>query len=89
MSPDSRFKDSRSHTPETDSPLVGNTYVPFRRVGDLVFVSGQLPRVEIDGTVDVIGGKAGDTLEKHARPSMPQESAGCLFWQFLRTRSEV
>ena len=49
---------------------MGNTYVPFRRVGDLVFVSGQLPRVEIDGTVDVIGGKAGDTLTscqaKHA-----------------------
>ena len=70
MSPDSRFKSSRSHAPETDSPLLGNTYVPFRRIGDLVFVSGQLPRVEIDGTVDVIGGKAGDTLKtceaKHA-----------------------
>ena len=44
-------------------PIDDYTYVPFRRAGDLLFVSGQLPRKQVEGNVDLIVGKLGETCD--------------------------
>lgn len=56
-----------------NSGPIGNfTYIAVRRTGNLLFVSGQLPRVEIDGKLDLIVGQVGrdislESAQKAAR----------------------
>ena len=48
----------------SNSSLIGNfTYVPVRRTGNLAFVSGQLPRKEVDGKLELLLGKVGATCD--------------------------
>lgn len=45
------------------SPIGNFTYVPVRRSGNLVFVSGQLPRVDVAGKLELLEGKVGQTCD--------------------------
>lgn len=45
------------------APAPAANYVPYVRVGDILYVSGQ---ISIDGTGELITGKLGDTMEVEA-----------------------
>lgn len=44
---------------KNSTPIGNFTYVPTRRTGNLIYVSGQLPRIEKDGKLDLMAGKVG------------------------------
>jgi enamine deaminase RidA (YjgF/YER057c/UK114 family) len=45
------------------TPIGNFTYVPCRRSGNLIYVSGQLPRIERDGALQLMEGKVGLTVD--------------------------
>ena len=63
MAAEARIQDLGISLSQNTSPLGNFNYIPTRRSGNLVFVSGQLPRVERDGVVELIEGKVGDTID--------------------------
>jgi enamine deaminase RidA (YjgF/YER057c/UK114 family) len=48
---------------KNSAPLGNFTYIPARRCGNLVFVSGQLPRKEVGDKLELIIGKVGDSVD--------------------------
>jgi enamine deaminase RidA (YjgF/YER057c/UK114 family) len=49
--------------PKSPSPVGNFTYIPWRRCGNLVFISGQLPKREIaSGEFDIPKGKVGASV---------------------------
>ena len=51
---------------------VGGFYIPARRTGNLVYISGQVPRIQVDGRLELVQGKVGadcdaEFAEKAAR----------------------
>ena len=48
---------------QNSTPIGNFTYIPVRRTGNLLFVSGQLPRVEVNGKLDLVTGQVGKDIE--------------------------
>jgi enamine deaminase RidA (YjgF/YER057c/UK114 family) len=65
MSVDARLSSLGVKLIKNSTPIGNFTYVPTRRSGNLVYVSGQLPRVERDGKLELIVGKVGSDVDFH------------------------
>ena len=63
MSVDARLTQIGVKLLKNSSPIGNFTYVPTRRTGNLVYVSGQLPRVEKNGSLGLMEGKVGMNVE--------------------------
>lgn len=51
---------------KNSSPVGNFTYIPARRCGNLVFVSGQLPREEVGDRLELVIGKVGNSVNLEA-----------------------
>ena len=69
MSVDKRLRDLGIALYRSTAPVGAFTYIPYRKSGDWIFVSGKLPKRELDsGTVDIVKGKVGSEVSmEHAK----------------------
>lgn len=63
MSIERRLHELRTSLINGLTPLGEFTYIPCRRTGNLVFVSGQVPRRDFNGKLELIVGKVGSTCD--------------------------
>ena len=61
MSAEARLHDLGIQLQKGSSRIGDYNYIPVRRVGDLAFVSGQLPRREVAGAQRIVVGTLGST----------------------------
>ena len=63
MSVESRLKSLGISLSVGLSPIGKFTYIPAKRTGNLIFVSGQVPRHEVGGKLELLQGKVGATVD--------------------------
>jgi enamine deaminase RidA (YjgF/YER057c/UK114 family) len=63
MSIESRLKELGIKLMEGLAPVGNFTYIPAKRAGSLIFISGQVPRLELNGKVELLQGKVGATVD--------------------------
>lgn len=62
MSVEARINSLGINLPRNSAPVGNFTYIPARRCGNLVFVSGQLPREKVGDKLELVIGKVGDSV---------------------------
>ena len=63
MQPEKRLVEMGIRLPKSIAPAGKFTYVPWMRSGNLVFISGQLPKIEdSNGSTEILKGRVGQTV---------------------------
>lgn len=51
----------------SNGPVSTFTYIPYRKIGKMVYISGQLPKTQLStGEIDIVKGKVGDEISVEA-----------------------
>ena len=65
--------------PISNQPVGAFTYLPFGKIGNLVYVSGQLPKKEsVNGTVNIVKGKVGRDVSAAEATEAARQCGVCI-----------